>query len=62
MTMSHGNLGETVEIFTFISREVYGCHCFAILFTSGSIKGRGTTVISVLPTKDGKKSIALKAL
>ncbi|KAI6107819.1 hypothetical protein EDD16DRAFT_1523100 [Pisolithus croceorrhizus] len=50
----------TVALRAFIPVRVYGRHCIGILFTSGSIRGRGTTVYVVVGAGDGKTYLALK--
>ncbi|KAI6130109.1 hypothetical protein EV401DRAFT_655071 [Pisolithus croceorrhizus] len=50
----------TVKLRAFIPVRVHGRKCMGILFTSGSIRGRGTTVYVVAETDDGKTYLALK--
>ena len=44
----------------FFPLRVYGHRCLGVLFTSSSIRGRGTTVFCVLDLSDPKKMLALK--
>ncbi|KAI6107816.1 hypothetical protein EDD16DRAFT_1729278, partial [Pisolithus croceorrhizus] len=44
----------TVALRAFIPVRVHGRECIGILFTSGSIRGRGTTVYVVAAAGDGK--------
>ncbi|KAI6126631.1 hypothetical protein F5141DRAFT_1209914 [Pisolithus sp. B1] len=46
----------TVALRALIPVRVYGRHCSGILFTSGSIRGRGTTVCVVAAVGDGCSS------
>ncbi|KAI6126633.1 hypothetical protein F5141DRAFT_1288936 [Pisolithus sp. B1] len=50
----------TVALRAFIPIRVHGRECIGILFTSGSIRGRGTTVYVVAAAGDGKTYFALK--
>ncbi|KAI6130881.1 hypothetical protein EDD17DRAFT_478713 [Pisolithus thermaeus] len=50
----------TVALRAFIPVRVHGRDCIGILFTSGSIRGRGTTVYVVVGARDGKTYLALK--
>ncbi|KAI6160687.1 hypothetical protein EDD17DRAFT_756407 [Pisolithus thermaeus] len=50
----------TVALRAFIPVRVHGRECIGILFTSGSIRGRGTTVYVVATAGDGKTYFALK--
>ena len=51
---------EDVERFVFLPIAVYGHRCLGILFTAGSICGRGTTVFCVVDLQDENKRLALK--
>jgi hypothetical protein len=51
---------KTVERFAFIPVKVYGHKCLGILFTAGSIRGRGTVVFCVVDLHDARKLWALK--
>ena len=48
------------ERMIFFPLRVYGHSCLGILFTSSSIRGRGTTVFCVLDLSDPKQMLALK--
>ncbi|KAI6126632.1 hypothetical protein F5141DRAFT_1288935 [Pisolithus sp. B1] len=50
----------TVALRAFVPVRVHGRQCIGILFTSGSIRGRGTTVYVVVGAEDGKTYFALK--
>ncbi|KAI6020503.1 hypothetical protein EDC04DRAFT_2607466 [Pisolithus marmoratus] len=50
----------TVKLCDFIPVRVHGPKCIGILFTSGSIRGRGTTVYIVVTADDGRTYFALK--
>ncbi|KAI6163568.1 hypothetical protein EDD17DRAFT_478580 [Pisolithus thermaeus] len=50
----------TVTLRAFVPVRVHGRECIGILFTSGSIRGRGTTVYVVAAAGDGKTYFALK--
>ncbi|KAI6130879.1 hypothetical protein EV401DRAFT_2066054 [Pisolithus croceorrhizus] len=50
----------TVTLCAFIPVRVHSRECIGILFTSGSIRGRGTTVYVVVGAGDGKTYFALK--
>ncbi|KAF9231150.1 hypothetical protein BU15DRAFT_68575 [Melanogaster broomeanus] len=52
--------GKQVERITFIPIKVYGHECVGILFTAGSIRGRGTVVFCVVDLDDNRKFLALK--
>ncbi|KAF9232826.1 hypothetical protein BU15DRAFT_80781 [Melanogaster broomeanus] len=49
-----------VERIAFIPIKVYGHQCIGILFTAGSIRGRGTVVFCVVDLDDHSKRLALK--
>ena len=51
---------DTVNRFVFFPLAVYGYKCLGILFTSSSIRGRGTTVFCVVDLQDKNKLLALK--
>ncbi|KAG8215002.1 hypothetical protein J3R82DRAFT_8408 [Butyriboletus roseoflavus] len=51
---------EKEERMVFYPVRVYGHSCFGILFTSSSIRGRGTTVFCVLDLDDAATRLALK--
>ena len=57
-------IAETVvmqeERVVFFPLRVYGHTCLGILFTSSSIRGRGTTVFCVLDLNDEKQRLVLK--
>ena len=48
------------EQVVFFPLSVYGHHCLGILFTSSSIRGRGTTVFCVVDLDSEKEKLALK--
>ena len=52
--------GRAVELLAVSPSRIYGRESKGILFTSGSIKGRSTTVCAVLDVKDQTKLLALK--
>ncbi|KAF8134290.1 hypothetical protein EV363DRAFT_1323012 [Boletus edulis] len=54
------NALEDVNRFVFYPVAVYGYECLGILFTASSIRGRGTTVFSVVDLKAKEKRLALK--
>ncbi|KAI6038670.1 hypothetical protein EDC04DRAFT_3090672 [Pisolithus marmoratus] len=62
--MKHGRKAKsrkrTVTLRAFIPVRVHDRECMGILFTSGSIRGRGTTVYVVVAADDGKTYLALK--
>ncbi|KIK24561.1 hypothetical protein PISMIDRAFT_403191 [Pisolithus microcarpus 441] len=49
-----------VTLRAFIPVRVHGYQCIGILFASGSMHGRGTTVYTVVAADDGKTYLALK--
>ena len=53
------NAVDKVNHFVFFPLVVYGYKCLGILFTAGSIRGRGTTVFCVVDLQDKYKLLAL---
>ncbi|KIJ21025.1 hypothetical protein PAXINDRAFT_6802, partial [Paxillus involutus ATCC 200175] len=49
-----------VPVVAFIPVAVYGHKCLGILFTTSSIRGRGTAVFCVVDVKDESRLLALK--
>ncbi|KAI6107817.1 hypothetical protein EDD16DRAFT_88146 [Pisolithus croceorrhizus] len=52
----------TVALRAFVPVRVHGRQCIGILFTSGSIRGRGTTVYVVVGAEDDDQAAVLKKL
>ena len=52
--------GITVERFIFFPIALYGHKCLGVLFTAGSICGRGTTVFCAVDPQDEEKRLAFK--